>query len=289
MLPDYPASRELALDDQPVFNRLFAENPPDISEFTFTNLYGWRSAYQFRISRLGEWILLHSRKGLLPPVGNGDPKPVILQLLQGGEQAVIRIPEGLASRFQDTPRVTLHADPDNADYLYRAENLRQLKGRRYDGKRGLIKKFKNDYTYEYSRLTQSLCEECLAFEDFWCEIRACDQDENLAYEREAIRAMLANFDRFHLRGGAIRVDGRIVALALAEALNPDTLVMHVLKALPDMKGLYQIMFRDFLEQEAAGFLWVNAEQDLGVPGLRQAKESYHPDRKNMKFILRFKP
>ena len=33
----------------------------------------------------------------------------------------------------------------------------------------------------------------------------------------------------------------------------------------------------FCEAECSDFAFVNREQDLGVEGLRRAKESYHPD------------
>jgi hypothetical protein len=33
----------------------------------------------------------------------------------------------------------------------------------------------------------------------------------------------------------------------------------------------------FARNNLAGFDYVNREQDLGIPGLRQAKESYFPD------------
>ena len=55
-----------------------------------------------------------------------------------------------------------------------------------------------------------------------------------------------------------------------------------------MAGLYALINQQFLGREWSTVRYVNREQDLGVPGLRKAKESYHPDRHQVeKFILIF--
>ena len=81
------------------------------------------------------------------------------------------------------------------------------------------------------------------------------------------------------------MQGNICAVALAQRLNPDTLVMHVLKADPNIDGLYQVMLQEFLAHEGADFNYVNLEQDLGIEGLRKSKQSYHPVEMVKKYIL----
>jgi hypothetical protein len=53
-------------------------------------------------------------------------------------------------------------------------------------------------------------------------------------------------------------------------------VVHFEKGCTGFKGVYQAINQVFLKNAAAGFARVNREQDLGDPGLRKAKESYHP-------------
>ena len=55
-----------------------------------------------------------------------------------------------------------------------------------------------------------------------------------------------------------------------------------------MEGAYAMINQQFLLHEAAGFRYVNREEDLGEPGLRQAKESYHPVFMMEKGIVRVK-
>jgi hypothetical protein len=88
--------------------------------------------------------------------------------------------------------------------------------------------------------------------------------------------MLKNFDSLGLMGGVIRIEGKIAALTFAETYLPDTLVIHVEKANPDIPGLYQVINQEFLMHEAGDCRFVNREQDLGIQGLRSAKMTYNP-------------
>jgi len=128
-------------------------------------------------------------------------------------------------------------------------------------------------------------DKCLKFEDRWCTIKNCDRIEGLSNERRAIGEMVANYSDFELIGGIIKIQGNISAIALAQRLNLDTLVMHVLKADPNISGLYQAMLQEFLTHEAGSFNYVNLEQDLGIEGLRKSKQSYHPVKMIKKYTI----
>jgi len=286
----YPDFTPLAIDDSSAFDRAFRADPPRISELTFTNLYSWREAYRLRAAVLDECIILRSDTAGPPcffyPIGSGNKRAVIARIMGDTEGVFIRIPEALVSLFSDNSRIIVTEDRDNADYLYRVSDLTELSGRKYDGKRNLIKKFKSDYKYEYVKLDARNAGACLDFERVWCEIKDCDGNEGLSRERKAIGEMIDNFERFHLIGGAISIAGEIRAAAIGQALNPSTMVMHVLKADPEIPGLYQTINNEFLVRETSGFEFVNLEQDLGIEGLRKAKLSYHPCELIKKYTLR---
>ena len=125
--------------------------------------------------------------------------------------------------------------------------------------------------------------ECLDFQDLWCRTRGCAGVKSLAQEQAAVIQMCANFSFFGLFGGALTVGGKICAIAIGQRLNPQTMVMHALKAMPGMKGAYQTMLNEFLFREGRGFRFLNMEQDLGVEGLRKSKLSYQPLRLVEKF------
>lgn len=276
----YPVFEELRIEDLVRFKEAFNSCPPKISEYTFSNLYAFRDAYKFKVTLLDDFIVLRSDLGMRPefldPIGTGDKKPVIEKILDDFKASFIRIPESAVVLFSDTARFKVEPDRDNFDYLYRLQDLIALAGRKYDGKRNQIKKFRSQNNYEYLPLDAKNIQECLSFEERWCTLKNCDTIKGLNNERRAIQIMAENFLNFQLIGGSIKFSGRISAVAVAQKLNQDTLVMHVLKADPSISGLYQTVLQEFLSKEAAGFTYVNLEQDLGQEGLRKSKESYHP-------------
>jgi hypothetical protein len=82
-----------------------------------------------------------------------------------------------------------------------------------------------------------------------------------------------------LIGGAFIVHTparRIAAFAVAERLTPDTAVIHFEKGSTLYPGVYQAINQAICREALAQFEFVNREQDLGVEGLRKAKQSYYP-------------
>lgn len=284
-IPSYPLFEPLKKEHKPLFEEIFKNNPPEISELTFTNLYSWRQAYGFEVSMLDSSVILKSRKKFFIPLGKADPRSAIKRILKEQEGIFIRVPEAVKILFNNDPGVAVELDRDNSDYLFRMNDLVSLEGRKYDGKRNLIKKFRQEHEYRFVAFNASDVSRCLDFEEKWCSIKDCDSAEGLDNERRAIKEMVSNFSEFNLIAGAIETNSAILALAIGERLNLDTLVMHVLKADSNMPGLYQVMMHEFLEKSRGVFEYVNLEQDLGIEGLRKSKESYHPVRMINKYTI----
>lgn len=288
-LAQYPDFEPLDSTHKPLFDAAFLAHPPVISEFTFTNLYTWRDAYKFKIAGFAGAVIIVSEtkagRQFFLPAGSGAPRQIIEKVLDDAPAVFARIPENIARACAQRKGIRIEHDPANDDYLYRTDELVNLAGRKYDGKRNFIRRFRAQRAYEYVDLHASHIPQCLAFKEKWCLLRDCDGVESLRNEKKAVREMILNCEEFGLIGGAVRVSGEIVAMAIGERLNPDTLVIHVLKAHADMPGLYQTMLNEFLSRRGGPFAWVNMEQDLGVEGLRKAKLSYHPAHMVRKFIV----
>ena len=293
-LPIFPDSRPLYLDDKPMFDRMLHSFRPETSELTFTNLFAWRNVYHFSISSLfGYLIVLREKDGaleLLDPIGPiWGKRAVIEACFQKTSPATtvsfVKLPQITTSMFADDSQYLLSQDRDNSDYVYRNADLTFLKGNNYDGKRNLIKRFNKSTTSQYLPLTEADIADALAFSSQWYQGRDCAGDDSLLHERQALEEMLLNFKALGIAGGIIKVGGKIVALSLGECLNSDTMVVHIEKADAALPGVYQTINMLFAQSEGEGFAFVNREQDLGIPGLRQAKESYHPHHLAAKYTL----
>ena len=282
-VPQFPDCREITLEDKPLFDEIFSKHPPESSAYTFTNIFAWRLGNESRLSNVGDALLVRKAAqghSCPQPLGADDPAAAIIDVFKQANDNISfeQVSAEVADVLRGDPAFVVEPDPDNSDYVYLSDDLINLPGRKYDGKRNHITRFQSENDYQYLTLDQELAQECIEFADRWCEDKPCESDEGLAQEKCAVFQMLTHFDELGIVGGALRVGGEIIACSLGEALNPETLVVHVEKADSKVAGSYQVISNEFCTHEAGKFEYVNREQDLGIRGLRKAKQSYHPVR-----------
>jgi hypothetical protein len=222
-----------------------------------------------------------------PPVGEVSALEVIESLGEEIEGAVRMAHKGANELAVAGFRV--EEDRDNWDYVYRVEDLSELAGRRFHKKRNLVKQCLEGHKCAHEPITEANLAECLDFQERWCKARQCGVEPGLCHENLAVLEMLEHYHELGLFGSAVRVDGRIEAYAVGEELSPGTAVCHFEKAAPGIQGLGQLINQWFAEHSLSGYEFVNREQDMGIPGLRQAKESYYPHHMVEKLKVVLKP
>jgi len=280
-IPEYPEFRRIELEDKSAFDAAFSAMPPQISEYTFTNLYSWRIQHGFHVSRLQDLLLVVSlnkgNKEYYPPIGQGDVKGVILKILaRTPEGRFVRVPEDMMASVSEGNSLKVEEDRDNSDYLFLTKDLIELKGRRYDAKRNFIKKFKSSYNYEYISVTESDIGRLLKFQDVWCVERGWWPEQSLQDESEAVKIMLEHFRQFSLKAGALCVNGSICAVCIAEALNPDTVVIHALKGARGMTGIYPVILTNFLSMRHRSISMSIWNRTLELPDCANPKNHTSP-------------
>jgi len=303
---DLKFAKEIKLEDKALFNSYFHKYPPQTSEFTFTNLYMWRNFYGFNFMEWKDHLLLFSRdifeakkipasgnkKALyfFPPIGP-NPAEIIVSLFENLKEVEFhRVPERISEDIRNHSKfsslsIDILEDRDNWDYVYETEKLRNLPGNQYRQNRRWLNKFLENYDYEFKILTENEVELIKKLQLEWCILRECEDDEGLKEEELAIYDALDNFLALDFQGAIICIDDKCAAYTFGEMLNPETMVIHVEKAHMDYEGAYQAINNLFLKNSFEEVIYVNREQDLGVPGLRRAKESYKPIRMEKKSII----
>jgi hypothetical protein len=297
MVPAFPDFRPIELADRTALEAYLAAHPPLASEYTFTNLFAWRDTYHYQLAAYGEGFLIlmtghDGQPGFLQPLVPAEKLAALQAALgflreRGAPARIDRVGEDfLAGEDWAAWPVTVTEDRDNFDYVYSVPELIALKGDKYHDKKNLLRQFEKKFSgARFVPLTPALVGRSLLFQHEWCEARECADNEGLLREQCAVFQILTHFEALGAIGGAIELDGRLIALTLGERLNPDTLVIHIEKAKPGMVGLYQAINREFLAHAAADYACVNREQDLGEPGLRKAKLSYNPVRMVKKYQI----
>ena len=262
-------------------------------EYSFTTAFMWANYYDVTVARAGDTVFLRTGEGetasFLPPVGpqwetgldslvqaaRAAGRPLRLHAV---DEATLRC---LNARYPG--RVRAEESPDDFDYLYRTADLASLPGSAYHAKKNHIAAFSRQYDWRYEPLCDENREDMLALSRAWCAERGgCSA--SLRSEQCAIRRVLDAPETFSLRGGLIRVEDKAVAFTLGSPINNRVFDIHVEKALRAFSGAYAVINREFAATLTA-YEYLNRENDLGIPGLRRAKQSYHPALMVKKWIF----
>ena len=167
------------------------------------------------------------------------------------------------------------------DYICLRQNIIDLPGHALRPKRQHLSQFPKFYpNHEYRVLEPSMFAECLELLRRWNDnaealghVQAADAK---VMERESIGHVFDNWQRFGATGGALYVDGRMVAFTYGVPINVNTFDLCVEKGDIAYKGVYTVVRHEFMKQIPEQYTYINLEEDMGLPGLRRAKSSYHP-------------
>lgn len=166
---------------------------------------------------------------------------------------------------------------DGADYVYNIADLAALAGKKYHGKKNHVNKFKKTYEkWNYERISSENLEDCIAMVKEWCVENDCCEDKSKSEEICIMINGLQHMGELSLKGGIIRAGDRIVGVTLGEEVNEKMFVIHFEKAFAGIQGAYPMINQQFIINELMDYRYVNREEDMGLEGLRKAKESYHP-------------
>ncbi len=185
-------------------------------------------------------------------------------------------------KLKENPNYFVEEKEDAKDYLYDAEELRTLPGKRFHKKKNLVNKFKREYEgrWEYRKM---ICEDKSILWDFldrWYKQKAdagVDEAESLEAEVNGIHGIIQNCCRLEFMLGGIFIDGKLEAFSIGN-YNPreKMAIIDIEKGNPNIPGIYQIINQQFLLHEFPHAAIVNREDDVGIEGLRKAKLSYNP-------------
>jgi hypothetical protein len=180
------------------------------------------------------------------------------------------------------------------EYLYKPDDLIELDGKKYKSKRNFFNGFVDDYNYEFVGLDECETEDDRAeFKKGILElVDYCGKDpasHDFQIERSAIERAMDEFEELNLFCDAIKVDGRVIALSIGFVSKANVGVCMFEKADTDYRGSYAAINQFVAKKRFENCEFINRQEDMGVPGLRKAKMSYHPTAFSEKFIITDRP
>ncbi len=271
------------------------------ADFGFGNIYMWDKRYKQLVTRLGDRMLVKLKYEDLPffafPIGTGAVEPAIEELKAFADMR--GYPLRISGITDENKKLMDEAFPgkffycrDEAyfDYIYRAESLATLAGKKLHGKKNHCNRFEAENNWDFVPLTKELIPGCVDMLSQWTQENADRLHDGIADEHEAIIRGFEAFEELGLDGGVLRIDGRIVGFTVGEQISDDTVDVHFEKAFTDINGAYPMVTREYARMVVAsrpGVVYLNREDDMGQESMRRAKESFQPEYKLSKFTARY--
>jgi len=290
--------RDIELSDRADFEKCTVSSGTMACDASFTNMFIWRKAYKVGYCLKDGFIFRRSESGKYRfPIGGGDICAALKEVKRdseerGGELKFDALTETqcriLSEAFPER-KFSFAKKPDYADYIYNASDLISLSGKKYHAKRNFINRFKqvNDGRYRLSAIAQEDLDEVWVYNKEWCEKNGCLHNLTLLGETCAVRIAFANYNELGLVGRVLKLDGKIIAYSFATRINGETIDVHVEKAEYEIPGAYPIINNALASaEEFEEIRYINREEDMGIEGLRKAKESYHPEILLMRYNAR---
>lgn len=322
--------KDIELKDKEWADEILKYADLNSTDYNFTVMYIWKGVINTNLARYKDLLLVRfaEKKGELKdikhayylyPVGKGseeDYKEAVNLIVADSEKigasvVFVGVQKEQAKQLHNfyPDRFDFEFYRNSYDYLYLAEDLLHLKGKKFQSKRNFISRFERMYKWQYEEITESNLAECKEMSKKWCLLYGCKHNPSLIAEGCSVQSALDNFHALGLHGGLLRVfedeaeadtatggtsataagKGKVIAFTVGEMTSSDTVLVHIEKAFTDYVGAYPAISKEFLlHNEELGFKYVNREDDAGDEGLRKAKLEYHPFQMIEKQVITLK-
>lgn len=298
MIPRFPVFKKLTIEDRKEIESFVKDYPP-YSDYNFVSLWSYNTKGSIEISLLNgnlivKFVDYFGIEHFYSFIGNKKVEKTIDTLFSHSKtnnigQELILIPEiNLSSKASIADNFLVKEDHDNFDYILSVNQVSKLTGNKFGPKRNFVNRFIKNYPQAIadvfdindSKMQKQIIDLFLIWEKKTNKDRSSTDNEFTAIKR-----LLKSASFFQLISIGVFIKGALIAFSINEITHTDYAIIHFEKANTSYVGVSQ-----YLKQQTAihlrklGCVYINYEQDLGIPGLRKAKESWQP----IKYLKKFK-
>jgi hypothetical protein len=289
-LPLYPTFKKLELSDKEIFEEYTKKFPP-YSDYNFVSLWSYNTEDDVTFSFLNDNLVIKLRDYITNEpfytfLGTNKAEETINNLLTlSATKSVMKklklIPEAnILTNKEIFDTFLINEDRDNFDHIFSLEKISTLEGAAYSKQRGWINNLLKNYPE--IQITQLNSNEAtvqhrlVELFQTWEKNKNTETDDAV-HELIAIKRLLKNSSHFNLTTVGIFYKNTLIGFSISEYLQNDYSIMHFVKADTNYKGIYQLLYKETARAHfEKGAKYLNREQDLGIEGLRKAKESWSP-------------
>lgn len=292
-IPTFPKFANLSIKLKNEFEDLVGDSEP-YSEFSFPCIYSWDSDNKAKVSKINDNLVIQ-----MPDYLNDTPFISILgkskldssvDVLLDKVQELRFVPESVVVSLNNPSKYRITPDRDQFDYVFSVEQLINLPGRHFKGRRNKSSLFLRVHSSDLEiRKTNfqdmnHIVEIQKTFNE-WADERNKSAEE-VEHELKALKKILEESSHFNLIGIQVFIKGRCVGFSINEVVHKDYAMSRFQKTLKEFDHL-DIFLSSLVAGEIKHFgcQYISWEQDLGIEGLRQYKSSYQPIKYLKKYTI----
>ncbi len=281
--------RELKHDDIEIIRTFFTDARSHLCDYTIGGLYMWIDYYHYTIAIEHNTLFISEQQPsgervYWLPIGAMSHEQSICRLLEHceslGEELILfpaqqYIVRELSRSFE---LGSVEVVEGRSDYIHRAAEFALFAGRKYSKKRNHAKRFlRENPNYTVEELGVQHIESLIAFHT---SINSeSDQSELRLYEGSEVVKSLRNYTLYGYEGVVLMSEGMICGFCYGTVVG-DMLFVHAEKCDKSLTGCTQVLASEYVKRMLTHYptlKWLNREDDMNIPNIRRAKESYHPD------------
>ncbi len=281
--------KRITLAEKPILDDYFRRFPQYHSEHNFLTLFSWDHYSQCEYAIIDDHLILsniiNGKNTCHTPIGEFDPA-IFEELLcfakkHTGDCAVTFYEDKYISYMKSHhPETPVYESRGYSEYYYRTEELAELSGQKYLNIRKQINRFNAKYQYTTENIESAIIPEIHEMLNKWSDAKNTKANIVLSEEVIAAHVALDNWTELECEGIIIRIlpQNKIGAIAIWGEMNQETAVIHFEKGIAQYKGIYKVINQETARLLLGRYEWINRESDMDVPGLREAKLRYHPEK-----------
>ncbi|MBP7769534.1 MAG: DUF2156 domain-containing protein [Aliarcobacter sp.] len=292
----------------------------DVSDYTFAGNYIWLSTATGFYSIVNETFCLFILNSgeltmLLPPIGKkNNTYDAMLQCFEimnahnsnrnysKIEYVHEELLEGFVDYLEEGTLVyemlkDFIIEKKLVDYIYKVDDLIDLKGDSYKSKRNEINRFRNVYPNHRIEILDKEKHSSAVMQLFnkWVRDRTTYMPkeevevfmDGIYFERFAIKRLINDYDNLDIIGLVIYIDDEIKGFTVGERINEHTASVIIEKTDFEVLGCAQFIFREFTKilKDKYAIEYINVGDDMGFENLKKVKMSYRPKKLVPKYTI----
>ena len=300
MLPTFPDFKPLEVTDRDGILNIIKSFSP-YSDFDFVSMWSWDYSNMMGVSQLNQNLVIKFSDYITGEyfysfIGSNKLNETSSELLNHAKEnnllPYLKLLPQIVAHNLNSDLFLITPDEDNDDYLLETEKLATLEGSDLSSKRRAVSIFTRTYEnfpiIEIDLNDVKVQEDIYKLFNLWSDIKIEHGSESNDHELVAIQRCIKNADKLNLFATGMYNGDTLIAFWIIGLRENKCSVSHFEKA--DTKN-YDGIFPYFKQQVAKQLIekndikYINLEQDLGIPGLRQSKQAYKPSQTLNKYIV----